>query len=150
VATHLLLVGPQQNMVARHVAVLYYRPPRNKPEEGQEMAGDDLERGVWEAPYKVQGVRVLLAVDRFGNVRKHAKLTPNVDPLRAADHLRALLDRIDPTPQLRLVGPAPRRGRTAARVVDPRLYTDPRSPLEKRRYVWSLARAAAAKIPRMD
>lgn len=113
------------------------------------MADDgDLARGVWEAPYKVEGVRVLIAVDRFGNVRKHAKLTPNVDPLRAADHLRELLDRIDPAPLLRLVGPS--RARTAARSIDPRLYTDPRSPLAKRRYWSMLARAAANRGPRID
>jgi hypothetical protein len=109
---------------------------------------DDLERGVWEAPYRLKGVPLLIVVDRRGDVRKHVKLTPGVDPVRAAVWCREWLDRIDPTPRLELVTdaslrPAPR----PARVIDPRLYSDARSPLAKRRYFQHLARSAAAKAP---
>lgn len=113
------------------------------------MAGSALlQRGIWRAPYLVAGVPVLIAVDRYGVVRKHVKLKAETDELRAAGWLAALLDRVDPVPELRLVNPSlPAR---AARVIDPRLYSDPRSLLAKRRYWATLAKAAAARTPRPD
>lgn len=102
------------------------------------IGGVELQRGVWEAPYRVDGVRVLIAVDRFGNARKHVKLTAKVDPIRAADWLSQLLDRIDPLPELRLVKPPER-----APTIDPEMYSDPRSPYAEKRYRQAIARRAA-------
>jgi hypothetical protein len=103
-----------------------------------------LDRGVWRAPYLVDDVPVLIAVDRFGVVRKHVKLRATVDVVRAADWLAELLDRVDPP--LRLVKPAPVS--RPARVIDPSLYTDPRSPLARRRYVNSLVARGSRALPR--
>lgn len=103
-----------------------------------------LQRGVWRAPYLVPGgVPVLIAIDRFGVVRKHIKLAAGVSELRAAGWLTELLDRVDPVPRLRLVKSFERERPT--REIDPRLYSDPRSPLAKQRYIRSLVRAAAWK-----
>lgn len=105
-----------------------------------------LPRGVWRAPYTVDQVPVLIAVDRFGNVRKHLKLRPGVDVDHASDWLWLLLDRLDPAPQLRLVAPTQDR---PTREIDPALYEDARSPLAKKRYLRYLAQQAAAKMPRV-
>lgn len=103
-----------------------------------------LERGVWTAPYLIRGHRALVAVNRFGVVCSHTVLLPGVDPMRAADALEQRLDRLDPP--IRLVREIPPRPAAAPREIDPRLLTDPRSPLAKRRYLNSLVRAAAARI----
>lgn len=95
-----------------------------------------LDRGIWRAPYLVDDVPVLIAVDRFGVVRKHVKLRAGVEELRAAAWLAELLDRVDPPRQLRLVSTPP-----------PRLELDPRTPQGKRRYWAQLARAAARRLP---
>jgi hypothetical protein len=103
-----------------------------------------LARGVWRAPYLVDDVPVLIAVDRFGVVRKHVKLRDGVDVDRAAEWLAELLDRVDPP--LRLVKPIP--ASQPPRVIDPRLYTDPRSPLARRRYVNNLVTRGSRALPR--
>lgn len=67
-----------------------------------------LARGVWKAPYRFEGVEVLIAVDSQGNVRKHVKLAAGVDVIRATAWLQQLLDRIDPPrPKLQLVTTGP-------------------------------------------
>jgi hypothetical protein len=68
-------------------------------------------RGVWEAPYLVDGYPALIAVDSRGVARKHAKLLSGASYARVKAALEALLDRIDPVPQLALVrdGSAARR-----------------------------------------
>lgn len=65
-----------------------------------------LTRGVWLAPYLWENTEVLIAVDSRGCVRKHVKLRPGVDEVRAVKWLEQLLDRIDPPrPKLELVKP---------------------------------------------
>lgn len=67
-------------------------------------------RGVYEAPYLVQGHAALIAVDSKGVARKHAKLLPGASYDRVKLALEQLLDRIDPVTKLELVRdhPAPR------------------------------------------
>ena len=108
-----------------------------------------LDRGVWREPYTMNGHDVLIAVDRRGDVVKRVQLREGVDPVRAASWLEQLLERLDPAPVLRLVQTtSARRELHPAREVDPRLYSDPRSPLAKRRYVDGLVKAAVRAIPR--
>lgn len=61
-----------------------------------------LARGVYRAPYLVNGFAVLFAVDRNGVARKHFKLTHLIDEERGTRLLEQFLDRIDP-PRLQLV-----------------------------------------------
>jgi hypothetical protein len=108
-----------------------------------------LDRGVWREPYTMAGHDVLIAVDRRGDVVKRVQLREGVDEERAVAWLEELLERLDPTPVLRLVPTtSAKRGLHPAREVDPRMYTDPRSPLAKRRYIDGLVKAAARAIPR--
>jgi hypothetical protein len=107
-----------------------------------------LGRGVWMAPYlTANDEAVLIAIDRRGAVRKYVKLRHGVDEQRATDWLWSVLDRIDPPLTLRLVKTAPERAPRPPREIDPRLYEDPRSPLAKKRYLRSLVRNAAARLP---
>lgn len=101
-----------------------------------------LDRGVWLAPYLVDEVPVLIAVDRSGVVRKHVKLREGVDEGRATDWLWHLLDKLDPPSQLRLVSEEP------APVVPVNHYADPRSPQSLQRYRQRLVANAARKLPR--
>lgn len=69
-----------------------------------------LERGVYRAPYLVDGSEVLIAIDSRGVARKHVKLRDGVNEARATEWLRGLLDRLDPVdarPRLELVKPSP-------------------------------------------
>lgn len=68
-----------------------------------------LERGVYKAPYLVNGFEVLFAVDRHGVARKHVKLTHMVDEVKGTRLLEQFLDRIDP-PALKLMRPNPASG----------------------------------------
>jgi hypothetical protein len=108
-----------------------------------------LGRGVKVAPYlSKKGHGVLIAIDRFGRVVDHTLLLPGVDRIRAADALEQRLDRLDPPIQLVRDDPARRIHHPAPREIDPRLYSDPRSPLAKRRYLNGLVKHAASKLPR--
>lgn len=111
-----------------------------------------LDRGVWREPYTMAGHDVLIAVDRRGDVVKRVQLREGVDPARAAAWLREVLERLDPAPVLRLVEdqPArePKRELRPAREIDQRLYSDPRTPQGKRRYIQQLTRAAVRALPR--
>lgn len=69
----------------------------------QEIPG----RGVYEAPYLVQGHPALIAVDSKGVARKHVKLLPGASYDRVKLALEELLDRIDPKPKLELVRDRP-------------------------------------------
>ena len=110
-----------------------------------------LDRGVWEAPYLLEGnVRVLIAINRRGVTCGHVKLRAGVDEERASAYLLQQLERVDPDPVLRLVQPTRPMSTRPAREIDPRLYTDPRSPLSKRRYLVNLGRAAASRLPDHD
>ena len=71
-------------------------------------------RGVYEAPFLVDGHRALLAVNTRGVVRKVAKLLPGASYERVMAALETWLDRDDPLPppvKLELVRdrPAPKR-----------------------------------------
>jgi hypothetical protein len=105
-----------------------------------------FDRGVWRAPYLVDGHPALIIVDSFGVVRKHVKIVAGVDPIRAADWLAELLDRIDPPRGPKLVRDEP--ARPATRVTDPAILNDPRSPLGRQRYIRQLTIAAARRLPR--
>lgn len=102
-----------------------------------------LARGVWLAPYLVDRVPVLIAVDAHGVVRKHVKLRDGVDEDHATEWLWQLLDRIDPPVQLRLVKPE-------ATPVPIDHYADPRSPQSLQRYRNRLISNAARHLPRFD
>jgi hypothetical protein len=104
-----------------------------------------FDRGVWRAPYLVEGYPALIAVDSFGVVRKHVKVVAGVDPIRAADWMLELLDRIDPPRGPKLVRDEP--AARPSRVIDPAILNDPRSPLGRQRYIRQLARAAARRLP---
>lgn len=68
---------------------------------------EELPRGVYTAPYRVKGVRVVFCVDRFGDARKHLKVRSPEQEARARQALWELLDMIDPAPRPRLVAPDP-------------------------------------------
>lgn len=65
------------------------------------LAGQRLARGVYKAPYLVQGYEVLFAVDRNGFARKHLKITQLMNEERATRWLEGWLSRVDP-PAVRL------------------------------------------------
>jgi hypothetical protein len=107
-----------------------------------------LDRGVWLEPYTMGGKEVLIAVDRRGDVVKRVQLREGVDPMRASTWLWELLERVDPTPVLRLVEDEPqKRTLTPAREVARDWYSDPRTPQGKRRYFQQLTRAAVRALP---
>jgi len=64
-----------------------------------------LERGVWKAAYLLDGCEVLHAIDRRGNCVRRVKLYPEIDERIARAWLSGFLERVDPTPRLRLVKP---------------------------------------------
>jgi hypothetical protein len=109
-----------------------------------------LGRGVKVAPYLSRsGHRVFIAIDRFGRVADHTILLADVDSIQAADSLERRLDILDPPIRLvREAGAPPAPPRPAPREIDPRLYSDPRSPLAKRRYMNNMIHHAASKLPR--
>lgn len=57
------------------------------------------ERGVYEAPFRVDGHEALLAVDSRGEARKVAKLLPGTSYDRVRASLEAWLDAHDPLPR---------------------------------------------------
>ncbi len=65
-------------------------------------AATTLARGVYRAPYLVNGFAVLFAIDRHGVARKHIKITQLMNEERGTRHLELFLDRIDP-PRVQLV-----------------------------------------------
>jgi hypothetical protein len=81
-----------------------------------------LARGVYRAPYLVDGVEVLVAIDSRGSARKHVKLRAGVDELRAKEWLEDLLDRIDPLPKIELVRESPAEERRAGGWANDRAY----------------------------
>lgn len=112
-------------------------------------AEEMLERGVYVAPYLFQGVAVLIAVDRNGDVRKHLKLTPGVDEVRAVRWLEQLLDRIDPPrPQLQLVKSTPAVAHRAI-VPNDRAPTDPRDETHLA-FALRMARRSAHRFRRYE
>jgi hypothetical protein len=118
---------------------------------GESAAHQLLERGVWTAPYLIRGHRALVAVTRFGVVCSHTVLLPGVDPVRAADALEARLDRLDPPIALvRDTAPTPGLVKYGNREIDPRLLSDPRSPLAKRRYWSNIIKNSTRRITRFD
>jgi hypothetical protein len=104
---------------------------------------------VWREPYTMAGHDVLIAVDRRGDVVKRVQLREGVSEAHATAWLEQLLERLDPTPQLRLVDPRALPRPHRAREVDQRLYDDPRTPQGKRRYFQQLTRSAVRAIPRI-
>lgn len=105
---------------------------------GQPARHELLERGVYKAPYLKNGRRLVLAVDRFGNVVKRVQLLAETDEHDVTAWLERLLDRVDPVPQLKLVTePVPR-------AIPP---SDPRHPAALRKYRMQLVRAAARALP---
>jgi hypothetical protein len=110
-----------------------------------------LERGVYRAPYLVDGVEVLIAVDSRGVARKHVKLKAGVSESRATDWLRGLLDRVDPLPQLRLVRDDPPSRKFDLRnsldtLTEERMKRDPRFRARVNRYLAKLASTPIARI----
>lgn len=67
------------------------------------IAGQRLARGVYKAPYLVNGFEVLFAVDRDGVARKHLKIAQIMTEERATRWLELWLDRVDP-PLVRAAG----------------------------------------------
>lgn len=65
----------------------------------QSLQDGMLERGVYRAPYLVEGYGVLIAVDSHGVARKHIKLMGDVSEETATTWLRGWLDQKDPLPQ---------------------------------------------------
>ena len=108
---------------------------------GQPARHELLERGVYRAPYLKNGRRLMLAVDRFGNVVKRVQLLADTDEADVTAWLERLLDRVDPVPQLKLVteavpAPPPKIG-----------PDDPRHPAALKRYRLQLVKAAARALP---
>lgn len=105
--------------------------------------------GVRHAPFLVDGLPALAAVDAHGNIRKVRKLRPGDDVEALGERLWAWLREHYPErPRLALVKPAPPPAGTVSyrgRQVDSRLFSDPRSPLAKARYHTRLAKAAALR-----
>lgn len=133
------------------------REPGNNPKYCIQMGSEAQRRvfgyGVRRAPFLVDGLPALAAFDAFGNIRKVRKLRPGDDDEVLGEKLWAWLREHYPErPRLTLVKPpAPAPADTVTfrgRQVDPRLLTDPRSPLAKARYRDRLARAAAAGVIR--
>lgn len=107
-----------------------------------------LERGVYETPYLVDGVRALIAIDSRGVARKHIKLRAGVSYDRAKAYLEELLERIDPEPRLELV-----RDATPATIgVPPRLPRGQTSfdPHDRRAYLRRVARDAWSRVREFD
>lgn len=107
--------------------------------------------GVRHAPFRVDGLPALAAFDAFGNIRKVRKLRPGDDVEALGERLWAWLRAHYPErPRLELVkppAPPPASGTVLhkGRHVDPRLLSDPRSPLAKALYRDRLAKAAAQR-----
>jgi hypothetical protein len=59
-----------------------------------------LKRGVYKAPYTVDGHAVVIAVDSAGNRRRAIVLTRGVSAVDATAELRAWLDDADPVIKL--------------------------------------------------
>src|SRR5690348_4564717 len=108
---------------------------------GQPVRHELLERGVYKAPYLKNGRRLMLAVDRYGNVIKRVQLLAETDEMSVTVWLERLLDRVDPIPDIRLVIDAPP---PAPPVIPP---SDPRHPLAAKRYRMQLVRAAVRAMP---
>lgn len=112
-----------------------------------------LDRGVYRAPYLVDGDAVLIAVDSRGVARKHVKFRPGVDEDRAAEWLRALLDRIDPpfrAPKLTLIKneePAPKFDLRNAldAFTEERMARNPRYRARVNKYLAELASTPLAR-----
>ncbi|NUO65332.1 MAG: hypothetical protein HOQ12_01840 [Gemmatimonadaceae bacterium] len=70
---------------------------------------ETLERGVYRAPYQMNGCGVLFAVTSRGErLQKIVVLRPGVSEARAMRWLEEVLDRVDPPrPPLRLLPPTP-------------------------------------------
>lgn len=114
------------------------------------LSGQVFGYGVRRAPFLVDGLPALIAVDAYGTVRKVRKVKPGDDVETIGERLWYWLREHHPErPKLELVPDAPTpplatvsyRGRQ----VDPRLLSDPRSPLAKALYVERLAKAAARR-----
>ena len=107
--------------------------------------------GVRHAPFLWDGFPALMAVDAFGNVRKVKKIRPSDDEELMGEQLWAWLREHHPERRkLELVRDSapPPTGlvRFRGRDIDPRLLSDPRSPLAKSIYRERLAKAAARKL----
>lgn len=108
---------------------------------GQPARHELLERGVYRAPYLKNGRRLMLAVDRYGNVVKRVQLLADTDEADVTAWLERLLDRIDPLPQLKLVT-------EPVAQVPPKIGPDdPRHPDALRKYRLQLVKAAARALP---
>ena len=71
-------------------------------------ADHQLPRGVYRAPYRIDGCPVLYAVTSAGErLKKIVVLRPGVSEERAVRWFEEILDRVDPRPQLRLVPDQP-------------------------------------------
>jgi hypothetical protein len=108
---------------------------------GHQALHELLPRGVYRAPYLKNGRRLLLAVNRFGNVVKRVQLLADTDELDVTSWLERLLDHIDPVPQLCLMADLPPAPPT---VITP---DDPRHPRALKRYHLQLVKAAARAMP---
>lgn len=108
----------------------------------ERVNAEQLERGVWEAPYRKDGCIVLVAVDSQGNERKRVKLLPGIAYGRAKAWLEELLDRVDPVPpprKLELV-------RDHATPVRSRRQAFSHDPYDRRAYRNRLIKDAAHRI----
>jgi len=110
-----------------------------------------LDRGVYLAPYLVQGFEVLIAVDSRGVARKHVKLRRGVSEPRATAWLRAFLDRVDPVPRLQLVREDPPSKKLDLRgaidsLTEWRMQRDPKLRARVNRYLADLAATPPARL----
>lgn len=108
------------------------------------LTGQLFGYGVWRAPVLIEGLPAIWAVDSFGVVQKVRKIRPGDDVEALGERLWLWLREHHPERKLELVresAPTPR----PKREIDPRLLTDPRSPLVKRAYMDRLVKNAARK-----
>lgn len=118
-------------------------------------AGKLYDYGVRPAPFLVKGKRALMAVDAFGEIQKVRRLHPGDDIDAIGERLwEWLIEHHPQRPELALVrdettspAPPPTAGlvKYNGRWIDPRLLSDPRSPLAKRAHNTRLVQAAAKK-----
>jgi hypothetical protein len=107
--------------------------------------GKLFDYGVWGAPFLVDGLPAIIAVDDVGIIRKIRKIKPTDDLEQLGERLYSWLVEHHPRRQkLALVRETPPPA-PAPPQIDPRLLSDPRSPLAKRAYLQRLAREAARK-----
>lgn len=114
---------------------------------GAAVQGKLFGYGVWRAPVLIDGLPAIWAVDSFGVVRKVRKIKPGDDEEALGDRLWSWLRTHHPERKLELVRDTPPtvHSHRAGRDVDPRLLTDPRSPLAKRAYLERLVKNAAQR-----